>query len=398
MKKILIITEVFDPEPGLVNDFVKHLKARGFYIDILTHQPSYPYGRVYEGYANDEYTVEEWDGGKIHRFKVVEGYRESLVRKLLNYISFVRRGSRIARKIGGLYDYILVYQTGPLTVAIPGVKIKKKFGTPLGVWTFDIWPDAVYAYNFPKVFPLTAFLNYIIGMVYKNADNIFISSRMFAETIATYVPNKQLHYTPNWFVEEKREQCEVNLAQNKINITFAGNISAAQNLENVLLGWEAAGMHDCVLNIVGDGSKSDELKKMTHERRIEGVVFHGRYPSSQIGDLLERSDILLLPLISKKGIEKTEPFKIQSYLKAGKPIFGVISGAGKEIIERNKLGIVAEPDNIADIADGFKKIVKFSDINRKEISSRATSLIEERFNRDKIIDKIVEELMRIQLK
>ena len=80
MKRILIVTEIFHPENGLVNDFAQELVRRGYQVEVLTQHPSYPYGKIFDGYTNDYYSVQTWEGITIHRFKTVEGYRESKIR------------------------------------------------------------------------------------------------------------------------------------------------------------------------------------------------------------------------------------------------------------------------------------------------------------------------------
>lgn len=382
MKKILIVTEVFYPENGLVNDFAEELVKRGYSVEVLTQHPSYPYGKVFEGYRNDDYILDNWKGINIHRFKVIEGYRESKIKKILNYWAFVRLGGKIAKKIGGSYDHILVYQTGPLTLALPAVAIKNKYKIPLTVWTFDIWPDAVYAYGIPRIFPVTKLLNSIIKRVYKNADNIIVSSKMFAQTISKYVPNRKIDYAPNWLIEESQKNSRIRLDNEKFNFTFTGNISKAQNLDNVIAGWKLANIDNIAnLNIVGDGSYLSNLDK------ANGVNFYGRVPSNEVQDILRQSDALILSLVSNDGISKTEPFKLQSYLRAGNPIYGIILGAGKEIIENNGLGICANPDDIIDISKKFNMFIEFAKNN--DVSLKSSELINTRFNKQLIIEKVI---------
>ena len=71
----------------------------GHSVEVLTQYPSYPQSYVYAAYVNKGYTVEDWDGIKIHRFPVVEGYKEGLIKKLHNYFRSVRKGGKIAKKI-----------------------------------------------------------------------------------------------------------------------------------------------------------------------------------------------------------------------------------------------------------------------------------------------------------
>ena len=389
MKRILVVTEVFWPENGLVNDFVLELVRRGYRVDVLTQHPSYPYGRVFDGYANTPYALEEWNGVRIHRFRLVEGYRESKIRKIQNYWTFVRQGTKLARRIGDKYDHVVVYQTGPLTVALPAVAIKRRFGTPLTVWTFDIWPDAVYAYGFPRMFPLTAFLNKIIRSVYRAADDILVSSRAFAQVIQRYVPGREIVYAPNWLTDTRNESSGLSLDKSRFHFTFAGNISVSQNLDNVLAGWKEAGLQGADLNIVGDGSALDRLKKQVEEQQIANVRFHGRYPSEQIADILRQSDALVLSLVSDPGVRRTEPFKLQSYLAAGKPIFGAIDGAGREIVEQNGLGLCAAADDPHQIARQFVQMCDFVRNDRGEVARKAAELLRTRFDREETLGKVL---------
>lgn len=387
--KILIVTEVFYPENFLINDFAAEMVQRGHQVEVMTRQPSYPEGRVYEGYANCDYSVEEWRGVRIHRFKTIEGYKTSKLKKIWNYFHYVRAGKRVILRIAKGMDVILVHQTGPLSLALPAVYAREKLHIPTVVWTFDIWPDAVYMYGFPKVPPITWFVDGIIRRVYCGVDRILVSSRMFADTIRHYAKGQPIDYAPNWLMKSEEVRSELRLQANRFNFTFTGNISAAQNLENVIRGFAEADIPNAVLNIVGDGSTRNAHEKLVEELDMKGrVLFHGRWPYAQMQDILMQSDVLVLPLVSKAGIDKTEPFKIQSYLKAGKPIYGVLNGAGREIIEENQLGRCAAPDDIHEIAKGFKGMMTISQEERDCIKRQAQHLMATRFNREEIIQKV----------
>ncbi|MBQ0112617.1 MAG: glycosyltransferase WbuB, partial [Bacteroidales bacterium] len=151
MKKILVISEVFYPENFLINDLVREWKKQGHTVDVISQYPSYPESYVFPGYENVGESVEEWEGSKIYRFPFIEGYKTSIKKKFANYLKFVRGASKIGKRIGGNYDVIFVSQTGPLTVAIPAIAIKKKFHKKISIWTFDIWPDVVYMYGVPRM-------------------------------------------------------------------------------------------------------------------------------------------------------------------------------------------------------------------------------------------------------
>ena len=302
-------------------------------------------------------------------------------------------GKKLAKKIGKDFDCIFVSQTGPLTVALPAIAARKKYGVPVAIWTQDIWPDAVYSYGIPNNRLTNCFLNVLIRYIYNRCDTIFISSKRFEETICKYV-DKPCVYTPNWLKPTEEKKSSLRLNEGKFHFTFTGNVSRYQNLINTVRGFAAAKLDDCILNIVGDGSFLDNVKEVVNNEHIENVIFHGRYPYNEMNDILCQSDVLVLPLISNEGIMKTEPFKIQSYLNAGKPILGILGGSGQDIIEDNRLGICANPDDIKDIARAFREIVEFRTTNSAEVKKAANDLMQTRFNKNVIVKAFTENLRK----
>ena len=385
--RILVVSEVFYPENFLINDLVLEWKKQGHTIEVLTQYPSYPESYVFKGYNNDDYLIEDWDGIKIHRYKFIEGYKNSIVKKIRNYILFVREGKKIAKRIGKDYDHVFVSQTGPLTVSYPALAVKKKYNIPVTIWTYDIWPDAVFSYGVPNNSITDFILSKVIKGIYSKCENILVSSKRFEQTINRYV-KKNIHYIPNWLQETENVESALRLDTSKINFTFTGNVSLYQNLLNVIKGFEKANINNSVLNIIGDGSGIDEIKNYVIENNISNVILHGRYPYNQMNDILNQSDILVISLIPNAGIEKTEPLKLQSYLAAGKPIFGILNGSCKDIIEENNLGICSLPNDIDDISLGFKNIIKFSKEEGDNIKQRSKELMQSRFNKEIIISKI----------
>lgn len=390
--RILIVSEVFWPEDFIVNDLAREWIRMGHDVDVVTQYPSYPQSYVYEGYKNKGYMTEDWEGVKIHRFPFVEGYRDSKVRKLRNYYSFVRGGRKVVAAIEGRFDCVFVSQTGPLTVTYPALYAKKLFGIPLNIWTCDIWPDAVWGYGIPKS-ALTAYLlDKMIRKIYHGCDRIFVSSKKFTDTIEKY-SGQTCVYAPNWLRPVQPVTSPIVLPDDKINFTFTGNISRYQNLSNTIEGFVKADLDNAQLNIVGDGSYLAEVKAVAERFRASNVVFHGRRPYNEMYDILKRSQILVLPLMPQDGIQKTEPFKLQSYLQAGKPVFGILNGAGRDIIEENGLGVCASPVDTDAIAKGFREMLEFARMHAGDVAVSAEELMKTRFNKAEIVRRIMDNLV-----
>ncbi len=390
--RILVFSEVFWPEDFMINDLVREWVRLGHEVEVITQYPSYPQSYVFDGYVNKGVSTEDWDGVKSHRFPFVEGYHDSKVKKIRNYYSFVRGGKRVVDSLKGPYDCAFVSQTGPLTVAYPALYAKKKFGIPVNIWTFDLWPDAVWSYGIPRLAPAETVLDKMIRRIYGGCDRIFISSKRFAETIGRYTDAECL-YAPNWLRPVESVVSALRLPEDKVNFTFTGNVSRYQNLVNTVEGFSKARLENAQLNIVGDGSYIQEVKAVAKRSACKGIVFHGRRPYNEMLDILQQSQVLLLPLMPQEGIEKTEPLKLQSYLQAGKPIFGVLNGAGRDIIEENGLGLCADPSDPDAIAEGFRNIIKFATVHGADVAIASQRLMESRFNREEIVNLITDNLI-----
>lgn len=390
--RILVFSEVFWPEDFIVNDLVREWVNMGHDVEVVTQYPSYPQSYVFDNYVNKGITTEDWDGVTIHRYKFVEGYRDSKIKKFRNYYSFVQGGKKVVEGLNGHYDCAFVSQTGPLTVAYPALYAKRKLGIPVNIWTCDIWPDVVWSYGMPKNIVTNALLERLIRKIYGGCDRIFISSRGFAETIGDYT-NKECVYAPNWLRPSKNVRSTLILDDYKVHFTFTGNVSRYQNLINTIEGFVKADLRNAQLNIVGDGSYLKDVKAAVSKLDLQNVVFYGRRPYNEMQDILSQSTVLVLPLLPQEGIEKTEPFKIQSYLQAGKPILGVLHGAGRDIIEENNLGLCVSPVNIDEIAEGFRKMIEFTNKNSDSVKLSARRLMETRFNKKEIVNRITENLI-----
>ena len=388
-KKTLVLGEAFYPEDFLINDLVREWEKEGYQFEVLTRAPSYPFGKVYEGYKNKIYQTTYFNTIKIHRFPVMQGYEKSTLIKILNYFSFVFWSFWIVLFIGRRFNKVFIYQTGPLTLATAGILLKKIYGSKVVIWTQDLWPETVYAYGFKKTKFLSFCLNRFVGWVYRNCDSIFVSCEGFIERLHRYVPDKSIEFVPNWSLMEYNPVGKEKLP-GEFNFTFAGNIGKVQNLENVVKGFGkfVEAYPKVCLNIIGDGSFLKELKAIVQAESIRNVNLTGRIPLKDMSDYYRASDVLIISLKDVPVYEIMIPSKFQAYLSTGKPIYAIFKGEVADLVRRNDIGLIAHPSDIDSIAQGFANFMKLSDEERQRMSDNAARLSEEVFGKRKIVEKI----------
>ena len=285
------------------------------------------------------------------------------------------------------FDSVFVYQVGPLTQIIPALISKLFFRNKITIWILDLWPFTVFGYGLKKNILTDFFLNLFCKISYKFSDNILVSNEGFIQKINKYVPDKKIHFIPQWIPREINfdfKNYSMKFNNKKINFLFAGNIGKVQNLENIITAFSDCN-EEYVLNIVGHGSNISELKRLSKELGCQNIKFYGRVPFKEISQWLLSADVLIISLIDKLSFNLTVPAKFQAYLGALKPIFGVINGETANLINSNKLGLTAHPSNINDI---YEKINTFNKVNSFYNLKSANKLLNDVYDFDKIVKRV----------
>jgi glycosyltransferase involved in cell wall biosynthesis len=375
LSKVIVLSEVFYPEDFIVNDLVQHWAKIGLPVVVLTRVPSYPFGKVFDGFKNKLFQKTSFGATVVYRIPVLEGYQKSKFRKILNYLLFVFLCTVALMRIAKRGDRIFVYQTGPLTVAVPAVLAKIFLGTKLIVWTQDLWPETVYAYGFKKSMALDFFLGNLVNFVYRRCDSILVSCKGFGPRLMRFLkPNQSIQWIPNWSLLEKREDLDARLP-GEFNFTFAGNIGKVQNLEKVIEGFKSVPDHfpNAWLNIVGDGSNLEDLKRLVIEKGIRNINFTGRQPLEAMPGYFNKSDVLIISLVDDPLYEIMIPSKFQTYLVYKKPIFAIMKGEVPSLVKEYGIGISAKPADLAEIQANF---LKFLSLDKKTLENMGQSSIE----------------------
>ena len=100
------------------------------------------------------------------------------------------------------------------------------------------------------------------------------------------------------------------------------------------------------------------------------------------------ADAFLITMVNNEVVNNTLPAKVQSYMVAGKPIIGAISGEVKNVIEEAQCGLCCESLNYKKLS---KLILKASqDSERiKKWGENSKKYYEINFKKDNCIDNLI---------
>jgi glycosyltransferase involved in cell wall biosynthesis len=397
-KKILIVTECFYPEEFKINDVALSWRDKGYDVDVLTLSPTYPLGKVFPGYKNSFFQKDEYQGVNIFRVHAITGYRDSLIKKILKYVTFAIFGSIVALFIGKKYDCVFGFNGGALTDMLPAVIIRKLYKKPTMFWVQDVWPDSVYAYGFKRTRILSTFLDVFVKFMYHNIDSIIISSKGFQPKLEPYIKKGlKFNYLPNW-ADDLNMDLEPKILSKiqKVHFTFAGNIGKVQNLENIIKAFcllPDGCQKKSQLNIIGDGSNLYNLQMLANSN--SDIVFHGKKAREDMASYYKASNFLIISLIDEPIFSVTVPAKTQTYIAAKKPILAIINGDVADIVNDNNLGISVGPSNIELIKEAFEKCIDMPENEKARFTINNEKILETTFNKEKNINKITSQLIAI---
>ena len=138
---ILVVSQYYYPEPFRVNEICEELVRRGNKVTVLTANPNYPDGEIYDGYQNKN-LKEVINGVTVYRCKCRPRYNGA-INLALNYVDFVRQANKKIEKINEAFDCIYAYQLSPVTSCLPAIKLKKRKNIPLFLYCLDVWPESL---------------------------------------------------------------------------------------------------------------------------------------------------------------------------------------------------------------------------------------------------------------
>lgn len=396
--RLLIVSQYFWPETFRVNDLAAELKARGHEVTVLTGLPNYPDGAVFESYRRDPAAFASFHGADVLRVPMLPRGRGKL-RLVLNYLSFAVAGVLFApsKLKGRRFDAIFVFQTSPITSALPALWLRSLRRTPVLLWVLDLWPDTLSAIGVVRSPALLAAVGKLVSFIYRRCDRILIQSQAFVANVVRYGGERdKIRYFPGWseavFADVDGAEPAEELApyRDDFKVLFAGNIGEAQDFPSIIA---AADMLRDVRHlrfiVVGDGRAGDAARAEAERRGLQDrVIFLGRFPLERMPSFFTGADALLVSLVDRPIWAMTIPGKVQSYLASGKPILGMLNGEGARVIDEAGAGISGPAGDAVALAANVRALMALNEDERAKMGQRGREYSARAFGREELFDKL----------
>ena len=396
--KILVFSQYFYPENFRINTLCRELVSRGHEVTVVTGYPQYPYGIIYDGYGFDLPYDTEWNGVKICRVKV-HPRGSNLLGMLRNTVDYVVQANRWVKNCREKFDAVYVFEVSPVTVGLPAVTYKKKFGTPMFFNLQDLWPENVEEVLGIRFAPLTWLINRIVDRIYGASNKILCASNGFADNLRHRgVENEKIVFWPQFCTDPDlagTEKPEI-YREDTFNIVFAGNLGDAQGLDLMVEAARELKEKPVHWYLVGDGRARVRLEQKVLDCGVsEQVTFVGRVSEAEADRYVHFADCAYLSFKDNKIFNMTLPAKLQTYLACGTPILAAAGGESARLVGDNGIGFVCRP-KLDELVQTANKAAQMSRQERSAMGTAARKYYEAHFTMDMLVSRL-EEMMHNEI-
>ncbi len=418
-RNVLVIAYYFPPM-GLSGvqrtvKFVKYLSNHGWDPVVLTVAPGgyYAYDesllREVEDAGVEIVRTESLDPTRLYKQgEAVKLPRES-VRKLMNRVSqtvffpdnkigWKKKAVQKAKAIRENYNFELVFSTAPpFTDHIIGRDVSRELQIPLVLDYRDAWLDYQFAF-YPT--PLHRYIHFRLenSCVRSASRIVVVNRRIKIKLLERY---KYLHYNDVNIIPQGFDPADFQVNEipplpdsHTMRVTHTGTF--IEDITPVPLLKALAKIYNgnpklkgrIKLTFAGLFRKEDEkvIRKLGLQNDVEllGYIEHRKCTN-----LMMSSDVLYITLGKKKNHDHHTTGKLYDYFGARKPILAAVpDGVVSQIVNETQSGIVTDPENVDEIANGL--LHYFEKFRRRELQPVPESAVE-KYDRT----KLTEELARI---
>ena len=356
---ILFLTDNFPPEVNApASRTFEHCREwvrSGQQVTVITCAPNFPKGRIYDGYRNRLWQIEEMDGIRVIRVWSYMTANEGFAKRILDYQSFMASATIAALFI---LRVDLVIGTSPqfFTVcAAWAVGALKRI--PFVFELRDIWPESIKAVGAMQDSTMIRLLERIEMFLYRHADRIVTVTRAFRENlIRRGVDGGKIATVTNGvdmvsFRPKPKDEALLKelCLEGKFVCGYVGTHGLAHHLETILDAAERlaadglGGRFHFIL--LGDGARKQALQAEAQRRGLANVTFVDTVPKADVARYWSVLDVSIIHLRKTELFTTVIPSKLFECMGMALPVLHGVAGESAEIVRSDDVGVVFEPEN-----------------------------------------------------
>jgi len=394
--KLLFITQYFPPEVGAPQNRLYELAIRlqkaGVDVSVLTAMPNYPKMVVHDEYRGKKYVYEEMQGLKIHRSWIYVSTDRSIIKRLLNYFSFVYSSYFTGLRHIETSDFIFC-ESPPLFLGITAYLLAWHKNAKLIFNVSDLWPESAEKLGLVTNNAILLAATWLEEFLYRKSALITGQTQGIVANIKSRFPQKNVHWLPNgvdldYYNPDNYDanwRAKNGFAKDDLVFLYAGILGHAQGLEIILKAADRLReRRNIQFVLIGDGPERASLTAKAKELGLENVRFFAPVPKKEMPDIVRACTATIIPLKRLELFKGAIPSKIFESLAMKKPILLGVDGEAKELfITQGKSGLYFTPESVEELAEAVAYVAGHPE-KARQLGENARKYVGDKFNRNRI--------------
>lgn len=269
------------------------------------------------------------------------------------------------------------------------MKYKFKIKHVIDIHSF-IRDDFIYVDNKSRFNKKVIFLHTLELISFWYADGLTVVSSLLKRRFP-FKKTILIHGGVNEKIYNNKKSKVVESCKKKHNfeivITYAGNSKDYQGIKYLFEAIHHLKEESKMLFIfAGNFDDKHKIKNFNLIKEQPNVKFLGQLPSSQIPEIMNSSDILVVPRTTDKINYLAFPSKLTEYLFSKKAVIATKVGDIPKLIRNNKTGILIKPNSGKSISDAILKLK--SKTLRNKLAKNAYEFVSKKYKWQQITEKI----------
>ena len=337
----------------------------------MTSFPSYPHGRIFDGYRNSLTDRQIVEGVEIIRTFTFATQGRAFWARFVAFGSFCL--SSVTGYLRWRHRADVVYAIlPPLPLGVSAWAIAKASRARLVINVQDIYPDVAVSLKYLTNPIAVAFFRWMERWIYKRAERIVVISEGFHQNVlGKGVSPSKIQIVSNWAdpneivpgCPDNSFRHEVGATEQDLLVVYSGGLTHNAGLEPIL---EAAAQLQGLpvrFAVVGDGVQRRALVDRAAVLGLDNVKFCPFQPIGRYGEVLAAADITLVTLNSAATFSSV-PSKIYKQMAAARPIVA-ITNPGNELsrlVEDAQCGVTVPPGDSRHLAHVLRRALAEPDV------------------------------------
>jgi len=372
---ILFLTDNFPPESNApASRTFEHCREwvrAGHQVTVITCAPNFPKGKVFDGYRNKLWQQEKMSGIRVIRVWSYITANEGFIKRILDYQSFMLSATLAAPFVRGVD--VVVGTSPQFFTACAAYLVSRMKRIPFVFELRDMWPESIKAVGAMKDSAVIRVLERIEMFLYRKAARIVTVTHAFKDTlIRRGIDGTKVDVVTNGvdlshFAPQANDAALVQKfgLQGMFVAGYIGTHGMAHALETLL---EAAltlqqtpGAENVRLLFLGDGARKQDLETQARAMGLGNVMFLESVPKDQVVRYWSLLDVSVIHLRKTDLFTTVIPSKLFECMGMGLPVLHGVAGESADIVRRERVGEVFEPENAQQLVEGVLRMRDQSD-------------------------------------